>query len=334
MPGCDGHVWEPSIVVSVVNDIPMQSRAEEGRIEAVLGAAWRDDRRYLLDVAYRMLGSVADAEDAVQEAFTRLLRSDPARIEDVRGWLVVVVSRLCLDQLKAARSRRESYVGPWFPEPIIDAPANTMDPAERITLDDSVRIALLVVLERLTPAERAAFVLHDVFQFSFDDIGPIVGRSPEASRQLASRARKRIQDETEPARFSVDQEQLRRVADRFIDAASRGDLEALMEVLAPDVTGWTDGGGAPGVARRPFAGRERVAKQFLRFVKLVGLRMVTMPINGEPGIVCFADDRLVAVIALETRGGVITRFHGIANPSKLAYVASILGVDTFSFEDR
>lgn len=313
----------------------MRSAAEEERIEAALGAAWRDHRRYVLDIAYRMLGSVADAEDVVQESFTRLLATDLARIEDVRGWLVVVATRLCLDQLKSARARRESSVVPWFPDPIVDAPANVIDPAERITLDDSVRIALLVVLERLTPAERAAFVLHDVFQFSFDDIGSIVGRSPEASRQLASRARKRVQDETEPARFAVDHEELRMLADRFIQAASRGDLDALMEVLAPDVTGWAEGAGrGAGVARQPLVGRESIAKQVLRFVRGFGLRLVTLPINGEPGIVCFAGDRLLAVIALETRDGLITRFNGIAKPEKLAYVASILGVELFSFENR
>jgi RNA polymerase sigma-70 factor (ECF subfamily) len=278
-----------------------------------------------------MLGSVADSEDVVQEAFARLLGSDITRIEDIRGWLVVVVGRLCLDQLKSARARREAYVGPWFPEPIVDAPVSAIDPVEQITLDDSVRIAMLVVLERLTPAERAAFVLHDVFRFPFDEIASIVGRSPQAARQLASRARKRIQDETEPARFAVSHEQLRAVADRFIEAASQGDLAGLMQVLAPDVIGWTDGGGRWRGRTDAVRGRERVAKQFLRFVRGFELRLVTMPINGEPGIVCFAGDRLLAVIALDTRDGLITRFHGIANPDKLAYVASILGVEVFTF---
>src|SRR5438128_9791857 len=188
--------------------------------DAAFADAWREYRRYVLDVAYRVLGSISDAEDVVQETFARLLKQDADQIQDVRGWLVVVATRLCLDQLRSARSRRESYVGTWLPEPVIEG--ETDDPSDRITLDDSVRMAMLVVLERLTPAERAAFVLHDVFGFSFDDVGRIVGRSPAACRQLASRARSRIETETEPARFEVDPGEATRVAARFIDAATNG----------------------------------------------------------------------------------------------------------------
>src|SRR5438874_10406327 len=206
--------------------------------DAAFADAWREHRRYIRDVTYRMLGSVSDAEDIVQEAFARLLQQDADQIQDVRGWLVVVASRLCLDQLRSARSRRESYVGPWLPEPVIEG--ETDDPADRVTLDDSVRMAMLVVLERLTPAERATFVLHDVFGFSFDAVGSIVGRSPAACRQLASRARRHIEAETSPARFEVDPEVLHRVAERFIGAASSGDMDALLQVLDPDVVGWTD----------------------------------------------------------------------------------------------
>jgi len=136
--------------------------------DARLVAVWREHRGLALDVAYRMLGSLSDAEDVVQEAFARLMRVDLNEIEDVRGWLVVVVTRLCLDQLRSARSRREAYVGPWLPEPLVDAEGEELDPADRVTLDDSVRMALMVMLERLSPAERAAFVLHDVFGFSFE----------------------------------------------------------------------------------------------------------------------------------------------------------------------
>src|SRR5256714_15565037 len=143
--------------------------------DAWVTQAWSDHHGFLLDVAYRLLGSYSEAEDLVQEAFTKLLRTDLDPIEDVRAWLVVVVSRLCLDQLRSARARREAYVGPWFPEPVIDS--DDADPADRITLDDSVRMAMLVVLERLTPAERATFVLHDVFEFSFDDVSRIAGRT-------------------------------------------------------------------------------------------------------------------------------------------------------------
>src|SRR5439155_8911186 len=196
-----------------------------------LAGVWREHRRLLLDVAYRMLGSINDAEDVVQEAFARLMRVDLEGIDDVRAWLVVVVTRLCLDQLRSARARHEAYIGPWLPEPLIELPGAEPDPADRVTLDDSVRMALLVVLERLSPAERAAFVLHDVFGFSFEAVGTIVGRSPAAARQLASRARRHVEAETSPARFEVDPLELRRAAERFIGAASSGDLDALLEVL-------------------------------------------------------------------------------------------------------
>src|SRR6266566_1428351 len=227
--------------------------------DAAFADAWREHRRYVLDVAYRMLGSVSDAEDVVQEAFARLLHQDADQIQDVRGWLVVVATRLCLDQLRSARSRRESYVGPWLPEPVIEG--ETDDPAERIT-----------------------FVLHDVFGVSFDDVAKIVGRSVEACRQLASRARRRIEDETVPARFDVDPNELGRIADRFIAAATVGDMDALMEVLDPNVVGWTDSAGLFGAPLEPLVGRDRVATQFLRFVHAYRVTLSPLPVNGEPGI--------------------------------------------------
>src|SRR5919197_2598110 len=197
--------------------------------------AWRAHHRYVLDVAYRLLGSVSEAEDVVQEAFARLFYRAGDEIEDVRGWLVVVATRLGLAPLRSSRVKRESSVGAWLPEPVIES--DLVDPADRITLDDSVRMALLVVLERLTPAERAAFVLHDVFGFSFEAVGEIVGRSPAACRQLASRARRHVQAETGPARFTVAPAEQRLVAERFIAACAGGDLEALMQLLDPDVIG-------------------------------------------------------------------------------------------------
>jgi RNA polymerase sigma-70 factor (ECF subfamily) len=216
---------------------------------------WSENRRYLVDLAFRMLGSVSEAEDAVQEAFVRMLNIDLDEIDDVRGWLVTVTGRICLDHMKSARARHE--IGA---EPPAEQPGASPDPADHVTLDDSVRMALLVLLERLTPPERAAFVLHDVFQFSFDDVASIVGRSPAACRQLASRARRRVQEETAPTRFAVEAAEEREVAERFIAACAGGDIEGLLSVLDPDVVGHAEIGIAPHV---DVEGRENVAPRVL-----------------------------------------------------------------------
>jgi RNA polymerase sigma-70 factor (ECF subfamily) len=291
---------------------------------------WRAHHHYLLNVAYRMIGSVSEAEDVVQEAFTRLLRVDLDEIQDVRGWLVVAVTRLCLDHLRSARSRREMYVGPWLPEPVLQAPSTEPDPVDRVTLDDSVRMAMLLVLERLSPAERAAFVLHDVFQFSFEEVAKIVGRTPAACRQLASRARRRVRNDADPARFTVDPTKHEEAADRFIDAASRGDLEGLMQVLDPNVFGRADSGGQVGAPRQPIVGRQKVAQLFLQFLQRAeDVEMVPMPVNGEPGVLFLQDGRLMNVIGLSFRDGLIDQIHVIVNPDKLAYAASLLDLPTF-----
>ncbi|TMF30122.1 MAG: sigma-70 family RNA polymerase sigma factor [Chloroflexi bacterium] len=166
--------------------------------------AWSEHHGFLLDVAYRLLGSYGDAEDIVQEAFSRLLRTDLDPIEDVRAWLVVVVSRLCLDQLRSARVRHESYIGPWFPEPLLQLEADSADPADVVTLDESVRMAMLIVLERMSPAERVVFVLHDIFEFPFEKVAEMVDRTPAACRQLASRARRRVKAEDANGRLKLD----------------------------------------------------------------------------------------------------------------------------------
>ncbi|MDP9341943.1 MAG: RNA polymerase sigma factor SigJ [Actinomycetota bacterium] len=300
------------------------SREQRLGVDDRLADVWHEQRRLLLDVAYRMLGSVTDAEDVVQEAFARLMRVDLEEIDDVRGWLVVVVTRLCLDQLRSARARHEAYVGTWLPEPLVEVPGAEPDPADRVTLDDSVRMALLVVLERLSPAERAAFVLHDVFGFSFEAVGRIVGRSPAACRQLASRARRHIEAETSPARFEVDPAMLHRAAEQFIRAASSGDVDALLKVLDPDVVGWTDTGGVGG-APRAVAGSLRVAKTLLAFLRTWNVTLAPMAVNGEPGAIASLGGELIAVLALESREGLIMKIHAIANPEKLAYVRSRLG---------
>ena len=277
---------------------------------------WRSQRAFVLDIAYRMLGSISDAEDVAQEAFMRLLRVDLDEIDDVRAWLVVVVSRLCLDHLRSARIRRERAAGAWLPEPLVDpAPA---DPADRITLDDSVRMALLVVLEQLSPAERAAFVLHDVFQFSFETVGDIVGRSPAACRQLASRARRRIEADVTPARFSVAPEQHRAVVDRFIAACTTGDIAALTEVLDEHVEGVADFGGG---VHAGAAGVDEVSQRLvLLFGPASDIVLEARTVNGGPGVIALLADRVMGVSAFTIVDGRITEIHSIVDPAKLTHV--------------
>ena len=293
--------------------------------EAHFNEAWSEHRRFLLDVAYRLLGSYNEAEDIVQEAFSRLLRTDLDPIEDVRAWLVVVVSRLCLDQLRSARVRREAYIGPWFPEPLIHSDDEMSDPADIVTMDESVRLALLIVLERMSPAERVVFVLHDVFDFPFEKIAPMVKRSSAACRQLASRARRRITEEAVSKRFAVDPQEQRRVVDAFIAACARGDVQTLLPLLDPSVLGWADVGGLLAAVSQPNVGQEKVGQSVMRFFgPASGTTMLAREINGEPGIIAFRAGTVAAVLALSVRQGLITRVYAVADPRKLAQVKRVL----------
>jgi RNA polymerase sigma-70 factor (ECF subfamily) len=284
-----------------------------------LEIAWSAHRRRLLDIAYRMLGSLSDAEDVVQEAYARLARADRGAIDDLRSWLITVTGRLCLDHLRSADVKRRAYVGPWLPEPLVDFPGADADPADRVTLDDSLRMALLVLLEQLSPAERTAFVLRDIFQVPFDEVGAIVGRSPAACRQLAARARQHVQSETRTARFHIDATEQRRVAERFAAACNEGDLEALLKVLDPDVVGEFDSGGVlPGavpILTGSAAVVTRIEWLFARRATFTAAR-----VNGEPGIVITAGGQLLSVAALNFRGGRIDHIHAIGNPAKLSHV--------------
>ena len=282
---------------------------------------WRGHRAYVVDLAYRMLGNIQDAEDVVQEAFTRLLGVNADEIDEIRGWLIVVVSRICLDQLRSAKTRRESSVGSlddgrW---PTSLPPA--ADPADRITLDDSLRMAMLVVLEQLSPPERAVFVLHDVFQFPFETVATIVGRTPAASRQLASRARRRIEKETGPGRFQAGTDEQHEIAEGFIAACAGGDLEPLMRLLDPDVVGEVDLG--PGVrARRPLRGSTVVSRGLLGyFGPATGTTLVSHPVNGQPGVLAFRDRQLAGILVFKARDGRIYDIHAIADPNKLRFVS-------------
>jgi len=287
--------------------------------------AWTNHHRFLLDVAYRLLGSYSDAEDMVQEAFSRLLRTDLDPIEDVRAWLVVVVSRLCLDQLRSARVKREAYIGPWFPEPLLFSDDAATDPADVVTMDESVRFALLVVLERMSPAERVVFVLHDVFDLSFEKIAPMVGRTVAACRQLASRARKRVEEEAGSARFAIDPTEQRRVVDAFIAACAGGDIKALLPLLDPSVVGWADVGGALPAISQPNVGRETVAARVMRFFGAgSGNKLMSKVINGEPSIVAFFEGAVVSVLALSVTDHLISRVYVVSDQRKLAHVKRAL----------
>ena len=281
---------------------------------------WREQQPYLVDLAFRMLGRIQDAEDVVQEAFSRLVRADLDAIEDVRGWLIVVVSRICLDELRSAKHRRESTVGSVDDAVGQPAAAPETDPADRVTLDDTVRLALLVVLEELSPAERAVCVLHDVFRFSFDAVAQIVGRTPAACRKIASRARQRIGSQTGPGRFAPGPQEQHQVVAEFIAACSGGDLDRLLRLLDPNVGGEADLGGG---LRRVVRGSRSVARNTISiFGPGTRTTLVSQPVNGEPGALVFRAGELTAVLWFDIREGRIRDIHAIADPAKLA----LLGV--------
>lgn len=284
-------------------------------VQKSLAALFERRRRYLLGVAYRLLGTVSEAEDAVQETWLRAARADTADIDDLEAWLTVVTTRICYDVLKSARVRREQYVGEWLPEPIVDG-ERPLDPADRITLDDSVSMALLVVLETLSPAERTAFVLHDVFKVPFDTIAEVVGRTPAACRQLAARGRAHVAARS--ARFDPAGEQHRRAVEAFTHAAETGDLACLLSVLDPDVVLRSDGGGKVPARRTPIEGADAVARFVLAIAaKRTHMRQHVRTVNGQPGLVTTEDGEVVAVMGFEAADGRITEIDLVMNPDKL-----------------
>jgi RNA polymerase sigma-70 factor (ECF subfamily) len=272
--------------------------------------AFESHRAHLQAVAYRMLGSPSEAEDAVQETWLRLSRSDTEAVANLGGWLTTVVARVCLDMLRARRARREDYVGTWLPEPIVSIETG---PEEEAALADSVGIALLVVLDTLTPPERLAFVLHDMFVVPFEEIATILDRSETAVRQLASRARRRVQGAT--PRTDPDLREQRRVVDAFLAAARNGDFEALLEVLDPDVVFRADTGLRRD--RRPIEGAENVARRVLaRGARLAGHARPAI-VNGNAGLVVLPDKKPIAVLAFTVEHGRIVEIDLVANPGKL-----------------
>jgi RNA polymerase sigma factor (sigma-70 family) len=265
-------------------------------------------RPHLRAVAYRMLGSLSDADDVVQEAWLRLHRSDAASVENMRGWLTTVVARLSLDALNTRKSRREHSAEAWLPEPIVSH-QDGVDPEQEALLADSVGLALLVVLETLAPSERLAFVLHDMFAVPFDEIAPIVGRSPTAARQLASRARRRVHGAPVP---DADLERQREVADAFLAASRNGDFEALLAVLDPNVVLRAQGPGAAGEIR----GAPAVAERALMFAHLAPFARPAL-VNGAVGFVMTREGRPASIVGVIVRGGKIVEVDVVADPERL-----------------
>ena len=278
-----------------------------------LARRFEERRGHLRAVAYRMLGSLSEADDAVQEAWLRLNRSDAGAIENLNGWLTTVVGRICLTALKARRARREEPLGIHVPDPVV-SPVEELDPEQEALLADSVGLALLVVLDALSPAERLAFVLHDMFAVPFDEIAPIVGCSPTAARQKASRARRRVQGHAPvpDADLSTQQE----VVAAFMAAAREGDFDALVAVLDPDVVLRADVGAPPAGMSREIRGAEAVASQALSFSRL---DLYTRPalINGAAGAVTSREGEPFSVVGFTVRGGRIVQIDILADPDRL-----------------
>jgi RNA polymerase sigma factor (sigma-70 family) len=278
--------------------------------EQLLADRFEHNRTHLRAVAYRMLGSVSEAEDAVQEAWLRLSRADTSDVENLRAWLTTVVARVCLDKLRSRDSRREVPFGPHVPEPIVSQ-ADGADPEHEALLADSVGLALLVVLETLGPAERLAFVLHDMFAVPFDEIAPIVGRSPAAARQLASRARRRVQGASpEP---DVDLDRQREIVDAFLAAARDGDFDALLTVLDPDVVFRVDRGT---VASREIRGAPAVIAGMRAYARLARFARPAL-VNGAPGFVVTGEGRRYAVIGLTVANDRIVEIDMLADQARL-----------------
>ena len=278
-----------------------------------LAQRFEEHRSRLRAVAYRMLGSVSEADDAVQDTWVRLSRTNAEEVENLGGWLTTVVARVCLNMLRSRQTRREEPFGPHVPEPIID-PVAGVDPEHEALLADSLGLALLVVLETLAPAERLAFVLHDMFAVPFDQIAPIVDRSPEAARQLASRARRRVQGSTPVG--DADPDQQRQVVEAFLAAAREGDFDALVALLDPDVVLRADSGPALPAATIEVRGAAEVASRALVYARLQLLNRPVL-VNGMPGMMAYRDGQPFSVGAITVRGGRIVEMNILADPERL-----------------
>ncbi len=279
-------------------------------------AAFEEFRSLLFGIAYRMLGSAADAEDVVQDASIRWLRRNDHEVESVRSYVVTIVTRLCLDQLDSARSTRVTYAGPWLPEPVVIEEEAAAEQA------DSLSLAFLVLLEELTPLERAAYLLHDIFGYPFEEVARSLGRSPAACRQLGARARKRIEERRQ--RFDADLRQGRALTDRFLVACATGDLSDLLSMLSDDVVVWTDGGGKVRAALRPVVGPYRSSRFLLHVAKKLHGVPRAVVLNGQPATVFVEGGAVVAALVLDIMEGSIVGVRSVTNPDKLARLSAQL----------
>ena len=280
---------------------------------------FEEHRQLLFGIAYRMLGSVADAQDMVQESYLRWQQAADESIRSPRAWLTTVVTRLCISHLQLARVKRETYVGPWLPEPIVDEQAS--DPADTSTLADSLSLAFLVLLETLNPTERAVFILREGFDCEFSDIARIVEKSEANCRQILARARKRI-DERRP-RFDASRTDAEKLVAPFLEAVRNGDLDTLLASMADNVVLVQDSGGKPGALPRPIHGAEPIARTLINVMRKLGLEKGEIrpaTINGLPGFVRFLDGQAQGVLAFGIAGGRIQALFSITNPEKLRHL--------------
>jgi RNA polymerase sigma-70 factor (ECF subfamily) len=279
-------------------------------------------RSLLFAIAYRMLGSAMEAEDIVQEAYLRYRAAPPESIRALKSFLTTIVHHLCLDHLKSAQVRRENYVGPWLPEPVLTGDgASLLSPLRQITDRESISMAFLVLLESLSPLERAVFLLREVFDYEYAEIAQITGREEAACRQLFSRAKKHISDHR--PRFPASPEAHAKMVGRFMEAWTAGDIDGLMSLLAEDVTVWSDGGGkVSGAARQPIQGREKVVRAILSTLSNAseGTTFEAMEVNGLPALLIRVKGQIAGVITLEVEGDVIRAARNVANPDKLAHL--------------
>ncbi|MEP7287705.1 MAG: RNA polymerase sigma-70 factor [Chloroflexota bacterium] len=279
-------------------------------------------RPLMFSIAYRMLGSATEAEDIVQEAYLRYQATSSAQIVSYKAFLSTVVTRLCLNNLQSAHSQRETYIGPWLPEPVLTETDETFAPVQQAELHESLSIAFLALLEQLTPLERAVFLLREIFDYDYIEVAEIVGKEEAACRQMFSRAKKHIAEQR--PRFKATPEAHRQLLNQFIQTVNTGDLDGLMQLLSQDVIMWTDGGGKTrGAALQPLRGREAVAKFAMASIRLVpaNFSVEVSEVNGELAIIRREGDRALVVLSIAVDRGHIAEVHVIGNPDKLNWVS-------------